>query len=202
MRRLLRIAALIVCACLLAPVDAWAATPVVYASPADDGANPGIPVYVPLGGTLTLYLYGDGGGLASSSGVACEDGSGEEICGWDVLVEARGGVSFIAFRPEGDIHHSLSANTLRFSGGDHQLGQLGATKLGELDIDTSAEGSVQLTGGQAVDAALELHDLRVTRFTYVPEPGVGIGLLAGAALLAVLSRWRAAGRVVCQNSAE
>jgi hypothetical protein len=190
MNEWLRHSILLFLAAWLATADTVSAQPVVYYSPADDGTNPNSSVYYPLGGNRTLYLYGDGGTLASSSGVVCEDGSGEEICGWDVLVEAREGVTFTAFRPEGDIHHALGATTLRFHGGDHQTGQLGPTKLGELDIDTSAEGSAQLSGGQAVDAGLDLHDLRPARLTQVPEPGVGVGLLAGSALLVLLGRKR------------
>ena len=194
MRRPFRITTLVCLAGLLAATEAIAAQPVVYNSPADDGANPGTSVSFPLGGIQTLYLYGDGGSLVSSSGVVCEDGSGEETCGWDVLVEARGGVTFTEFRPASDIHHSLGPVTLRFNGGNHQLGQLGATKLGELDIDTSAEGSVQISGGQTVDAGLRLHDLHVTRLILVPEPGAISSLLAGSALLSALARWRRGAR--------
>jgi hypothetical protein len=147
-------------------------------------------IHLPLGGPQTLHLYGDGGSVASTSGTICDDGSGEEVCGWDVLIEGRGGLLLTAFRPEPGIFFGLTSTDVRFLGGNHLVGTLGVVKLGELDFDSSVAGSIFIAGGQVVGAALQESDLPAEEIIRVPEPAMIPGLLAGTALLGALRRSR------------
>lgn len=128
----------------------------VFHSPGDDGTGPaGIAVLSP--GTNTLHLYMESGTNPSPS-APCNIGGGDEVCQW--LIDARGadGVSFQSFSPVGDVGWDLKAQTLSATGGDHEFGQLGAFKLGDLVIDSQGSGSVALARAEiaASDLALAL----------------------------------------------
>ncbi|MGD8397120.1 MAG: hypothetical protein PVF43_16750, partial [Candidatus Eiseniibacteriota bacterium] len=75
---------------LLAPLlllisAAAGAQVVVYHSPDDDGVNPGVPLQLPVGPWESLFLYVDAGPVGSSGGsIACFNGDGNEMCGFQV----------------------------------------------------------------------------------------------------------------------
>ena len=98
------------CLALAAPSSAETA---VYHSPNDDGA-PG-PTLVPPSGTQSVYLYVDGGAVASAGGTACDEGQGDEVCGFDLEITPQFGLTFGAFNAEvgADLVVNFDATSLR-----------------------------------------------------------------------------------------
>lgn len=187
MRRLLcAISPFLLAAALAMPASGL--PPVVYHSPNDDGANPGIPVDVPAGASVTLHLYIDGGSLASSPGEKCYTGPNDELCGWDLSLAGTGSVAFTSFTPNGDVEYGLSGNQLRCNGGDPFVGTLGPTKIGDLLLSGTSGDRVDLTRGDVVTSQLSLTQAPLGPVVTLPEPGGIVGLLSGVGLLARLKR--------------
>ena len=181
---------LFVLSCLLL-AGAAAAVPRVYHSPADDGVGDPSPPYLPSGGSLTLHLYMDetgGSAVPSLPAEVCHTGSGDERCGWDLAIEPEGDLTFTSFTPTGDVVWGLTATRLRFNGGAFDTGELGPVKLGDLVVASTGDGQVQLTQGTVVDAALLRQSLVSGPIVFVPEPAMGLALVAGAGLLHGLLR--------------
>ncbi|MHA7838933.1 MAG: hypothetical protein ACX98W_15855, partial [bacterium] len=186
----LRTLSLAVAALLLGAGAAWSDVPVVYHSPADDGAPPESPVDVPPGATLTLFLYLDGGSEASPE-IRCATGTGDEVCFWNLALQAGGTATISSFVPAAGLVHHLGAGgtTLGVNGGDPWRGDLGPRRIGELVLDGgSGGGGLELTAGQAVDASLGVNAMAPA--IVVPEPAVGLSLGAGVLLIALLGRLR------------
>lgn len=186
-------AALRVCCVIAAFAAPATAAPTLYHSPMDDGTFYSFPIAYATGGTLTLHLYmdeDDGSAVASSPTEACHVGAGEERCGWELTVESDGGVTFTGFVPNGDVIENLSSTTLRFTGGDVDQGELGPVKLGDLTIARPSDGTVKLIAGRVVGASLQTASLPLRTLITVPEPGMGVGLMAGVMALGLLSRMR------------
>lgn len=155
--------------------------PAVYHSPGDDGvpAPPGFEI--PPSASETLHLYLDGGGDRSSE-PACYQGTGDEVCGFELSFEAQGGLVIVDFVADAQVTSTQTATSLDLMGGDPWRGEVGARKLGDLTVDSSFAGSLVLLPSQSVDASLALQAIPTST---IPEPGFGIGLvvlvLAGAA---------------------
>jgi hypothetical protein len=181
--------AIVLAAAILAG-QAMAAPPTIFHSPNDDGISGGSPGVIEPGVSQMVHLYLQGGVNATSIGEACNDGDGEEVCGFDLLLEAQGGPSFSNFVPVGNTVWALDPSSLRFNGGDFADGTLGAVKLGDLIFDAQLGDSIDLAEGQTADAALGLVDLTPSTLLIVPEPSRHLLLLSGLTALVVLYRHR------------
>ncbi len=169
---------------------AFAAPPTIFHSPNDDGISGGSPAVIEPGTSQVVHLYLQGGVNATSIGEACNDGNGEEVCGFDLLLEAQSGVSFSSFVPDVDTVWALDPSSFRFNGGDFASGTLGPVKLGDLVVDAQLGGSIDLATGQTADSALGLVDLTPSTLVIVPEPSRHLLLSAGMTALLALYRRR------------
>jgi hypothetical protein len=185
--RALQTAVIVAGMLLLGPGPGEAQT--LYHSPADDGVSGGLPATVPSGGSVTLHLYLGAGSLASTAD-PCWQGDGDETCGYRMQLLGSG-ITLQSFTPvPASLLYNLAGNQLDFIGGEYEFGNLGATKLGDLVIDAPAPGgTLDLTFGETVTTQLQnqLAPAPIT-LVQVPEPGVGLGLLAGS--LALLGEGR------------
>lgn len=167
----------------------------VYHSPNDDEVDPGTSVQLPIGPSESLFLYLDAGNQGSQSGIACNDGDGRELCGYDVKVDAVGGANFVDFIPESGVVHLLTPTQLRANGLFATAPILGPVRIGELKVALTDEASeVVVTGGQVVLSALQIETIAQSVIADAPEPGFVSGL--GWAILgmaAAARRRRAAG---------
>lgn len=182
--------ALVVGQLILGAGVAWTDVPVVYHSPADDGAPPESPVDVPPGATLTVFLYLDGGSEASPE-IRCSTGTGDEVCFWNVVLQTSGTATLSSFVPAAGLVHHLDpgGTSLGINGGDPWRGDLGPRRIGELVLDGgSGGGGLELTSGQAVDSSLGVSALAPA--LVVPEPAVGLSLGAGVLMLGLFGRLR------------
>ena len=173
----------------LPPQLATAAT--VYHSPSDDGA----PGSAQIGtGTQSVYLYIDGGPGASVPGSACDDGSGDEVCGYDLELDAAGGLTLSGFVPDpgADLLVNLAGGSLRVNGLDTQAPTPGPQRIGELVVSGAAGATLELASGEVVGANLSSEALAASTLVSVPEAALLPGLGAGILLLAGLARRRSA----------
>jgi hypothetical protein len=164
---------------------ASALPPDVYHSPNDDGVSGGIPATVPPGQPVTLHLY-LGVGPVVSTALPCQEGDGDEVCGYLVRL-AGSGVALQSFTPaDPDIVFNLASPQIDLTGGDFQQGELGPTKLGDLVIDGPAPGgTLDLVVGDFVTTTLAKEQSPTpTTIVTLPEPGMTVSLLLGVALLA------------------
>jgi hypothetical protein len=173
---------------LALPVSA--APPVVYHSPADDGVNPGGPVEVPSLAPTTIHLYIDGGATASPAD-PCSQGTGDEVCAWNLTVGGQGGLTLQSFTAASGVLSNLSGDVLRCNRLDPITGELGAVKIGDLVVNGTEGGTLDLTSGESIDAALGSQSLTPTTLVTLPEPAGGALLGWGAGLLLLLARRRA-----------
>jgi hypothetical protein len=168
---------------------AFAQSVAVYHSPDDSGVNLGT-ITIPSSGTTTLHIYMDGGGLASGGPDPCCAGLGDEILGWDFQLGAVGGLSIDSAVPLGDVIVNQTQTLLNMNGGDFQMGDLGPTKIADVDVQATGDGSLSLTFGQVISPSLELQDVDPTTIVTVPEPSRRLMLVAGLGFLAALYRLR------------
>ncbi|MEM9176970.1 MAG: thrombospondin type 3 repeat-containing protein, partial [Myxococcota bacterium] len=171
---------------------AAAEPPVVYHDFLGTGANPGYPVAIPSG-TLDLYLA-PGPTPSGGSEEICLDGSGDEICGFTVRIEARGTGTLGPFVPEPTsdlVFHQPSATELRINRVNGTSGDAVPIRLGTLPITLpAATDTVIVAGGsEAVGASLQLVEIRDNGPIAAPEPGFGVALWIGVLGL-LLSRAR------------
>jgi hypothetical protein len=168
---------------------------VVYHSIADDGVAPGSTPILPGLPDETLYLYLDGGAVVSA-GTPCVDGDGDEVCAWEFVLAIEGSASLAAFVPDGqqDIVWSSSASELRATGGNAKVGELGPIRIGEVQLDVSAQNwSATLEIGSAVGADFALEDID-EEVVALPEPGFLLQLGCGVLFLSFVAGRRGAGR--------
>ena len=142
---------LLSCVCL-----GWLAGPAlavtsVYYSPNDDGL-PGS-TQLPPGPVHSVYLYIDGGPSASA-GNACDEGQGDEVCGYDLEVTALDGLILSSFNadPGANLLVNFSASSMRVNGLDSQSPTPGPHRIGELLVDTVLGGELELTSGEVIGA--------------------------------------------------
>lgn len=174
---------------LLLALDANAAVPVVYDSPADDGANPGGVPVVPALQQTTIHLYVDGGSVPSAQD-PCYKGTGDEVCAWNLTFSGQGGLTAVSFTPSGNVVWNLVGDVLRCNRLDPVSGVLGPVKIGDLVVSGSEGGTLELTAGESVDSMLGVQAITPGTLVALPEPGVDVLGLAGFGLLLWLGRWR------------
>jgi hypothetical protein len=167
-------------------VAAFAQDVAVYHSPDDSGTNVGT-VTISSSGTTTLHLYMDGGAVSSGGSSPCCAGQGDEVLGWDFQLGAAAGLTIESAIPLGDVIVNQTPTLLSMNGGDFQIGDLGPTKIAEVDVQTAGDGSLSLTFGQVVGPSLDLQDVDATTIVTVPEPSFGLLLLSGVLGLAGLA---------------
>lgn len=169
-----------------------AAPPVVYHSPTMDGVNPGTPQEI-AAGTLDLYIAP---GTADSSGgeQICLNGSGDEICGFTVQIEAAGGASLDAFTPDpaADLVVNLqSPGSLTVNRLNGAVGDTTPVRLGSLDVTLGPGGEIRVAGSsEAIGASLQRLAVADNGPIALPEPGVLGAMLCGVLALAALRRMR------------
>jgi len=157
-------------------------------------APSGTPVLPAPADWLTLYVDRTTTGQ-SGAGTPCVDGDGEEICAWQVLIEAGPGVSFGAFAPEPGVAYVLAAGELRANGLHGLSAGIEPIRLGALAVistNPATGGDVTLASAQVVtaDFALEPVAPKTLATIPVPEPGLWLQWAAGLTALAVLGRRR------------
>jgi hypothetical protein len=185
----LLLAALAALAGIAFPAVVRAAPPLVYLDANDDGV-PGPSEAIAPNQTQILHLYIDGGATPSAADTACVSGSGDELCAWQLTIEASGELELLSFTPAGDAVHSITSARLRSVGGDAIAGTLGPVKVGDLSVEAGASGELAVTSGKAVGAALALRALDARKISAVPEPAAGLLFAAAFASLFSLARRR------------
>lgn len=163
----------------------------VYHSPDDDGL-PGS-TEIPAGGMQPVYLYIDAGAVASETGSACNDGQGDEVCGYDLEVTGLNGLTFLLFSADvdADLLVNSSGASMKVNGLDTQSPTPGPQRIGELLVIAAVGSELELTSGEVVGADLGSEMLSTTTLVTVPEPGQLLLLGSGIGLLIVLARRRA-----------
>jgi hypothetical protein len=169
------------------------AVTLVYHSLNDDGVV-GFGL-VPVGGVQSVYLYIDGGALASGAGTACNDGTGDEVCGFTFEINAITGLTLSSFTPDAgaNLLVNLSPTSIRINGLDTQAPTPGPHRLGELLVNSVAGGRADLVSGEVIGASLASETLATTTVIIVPEPGF-VPLLASGTLMLVGMQRRRAGQ--------
>ena len=175
---------------LYLPVTVLAATS-VYHSPNDDGVSGS--TVIPSGGTQSVYLYIDGGAAASAGGTACNDGVGDEVCGYDLELTGLTGLTLSSFTPDVGAHLlvNFSAAAMKLNGLDTQSPVPGPHRIGELVVNAAVGGALELTSGEVIGAALASEVVAPGTLVTVPEPGHLLLLASGVGLLLALGRRRA-----------
>jgi hypothetical protein len=189
---LLAIAALLVVALLGVTESARAAT-AFYHSAGDDGMPPAGAGSIDEGGSRSVYLYVDGGGLASATGAACNDGAGDEVCGYELRLGAQGGLTLTGFNPDAgsDLVFNLGSGEIVLNGLTTVGTTPGPKRIGELIVNATVGGSVELTEAEVIGADLESELIAPATLVTVPEPGLVASIGAGLLLLGALQQWRA-----------
>jgi hypothetical protein len=160
----------------------------LFHSPSDDGI-PGAPE-VPTGGVQSVFLYLDGGAVGTAAGETCNDGDGDEICGFDLELTALSGLSFSAFTPDAgaDLLVNFAAASVLINGLDAVTPAAGPVRIGELQVNAIEGGQVELTSGEVIGADLGSEVLSAQTIVTVPEPGHLLLLVSGIGLLVGLAR--------------
>ena len=163
----------------------------VYHSPNDDGL-PGS-AEIPAGGMQPVYLYIDGGAVASEVGSACNDGQGDEVCGYDLELTGLDGLTFLFFTADvdADLLVNSSGSSMKLNGLDTQSPAPGPQRIGELLVIAAVGSELELTSGEVVGADLGSDNLSTTTLVTVPEPSQLLLLASGIGLLVLLARRRA-----------
>jgi len=160
----------------------------VFHSPGDDGV-PGAGA-IPEGGVQPVHLYVDGGSSPSAPGRACNDGTGDEVCGFDLELSGQSGLTFSSFAadPGADLLVNFSSGSLRINGIDAVAPSTGPQRIGTLHVNAVSGGEVALSSGETIGADLSSEVLVAQTLVAVPEPGQLAMLVCGGALLAGLAR--------------
>lgn len=170
-------------ALLLVGSDALATQ--VYHSPNDDGVPAGGSPTVGEGGVQSVFLYIDGGAAPSLPDTACDQGLGDEVCGYTVTLTGLAGLTLASFNPDpgADVLYDSTALELRLNGLDTASPGVGPQRIGELLVNAVPGGLLKLTTGEVVGADLASEILAESTVVTVPEPTGALQLLGGIALL-------------------
>ncbi|MHA7839683.1 MAG: hypothetical protein ACX98W_19635 [bacterium] len=169
------------------PLDAGAGEVTVFHSPDDSGVNVGA-VKIASSGLTTLHVYIDGGSSPSSGLDPCCTGLGDEILGWDLSLGATGGLTIEAVSPAEEVVVNRTATALHMNGGNFIDGDLGPTKIADVQVQSNGEGTLAIIFGQVVGPALTLESLDPGTLVGVPEPSFNVLLVCGIAGLLILKR--------------
>jgi hypothetical protein len=162
---------------------------VVFHSPNNDGMDPGGMVPIESAESVTLHLYIDNPGAATATGTVCEDGDGNELCGYDLTLEALGGFEFTGFNEVANTSYSLTDHRVRLNVVEAIDGISGPAYIGDLIVTAISGTTVDLSRGQALDASLSLIDIAPrSLISLVPEAGFLPLLGSGLLLLLALGR--------------
>jgi len=129
----------------------------------------------------------DGGAVASGGSNPCCAGQGDEVLGWDFQLGAAAGLTIESVVPLGDVTVNQTPTLLSMNGGDFKIGDLGPTKIADVDVQTTGDGSLSLIFGQVVGPSLDLQDVDAATIVMVPEPSIGLLVFFGALGLAGLA---------------
>jgi hypothetical protein len=166
----------------------------VYHSAADDGSVPAVVPTLPSSGPEWIHLYVDADGTAVTiTGSPCQDGDGDELCGFQVSLRAGAGTEILDFVPAGAVYHTLAGGTLHANAIDPIAPDTAAMKVGDLLVQSTSPatgGTIDATGHVVITAGLDSHIVVEGPIAMVPapEPGVVAGLLSGIGSLAFLHR--------------
>ena len=140
-----------------------------------------------------MYLYIDGGALASAVGTACYTGTGSEVCGYTFTLTGLNGLTLVGFTPDGsaDLLHDISGLEFRVNGLDTLTPTPGPKRIGELLVSGVEDASLELSSGEVIGADLSSEILPSAEVVYVPEPGVMPLLVTGVVALGCLGCRRA-----------
>ena len=135
----------------------------VYNSPGDDGAPAGVTQVPTDGNAVALNLYIDGGPVDSPAGDKCTgDGTGDELCAWDIAIGVSDGMAIDDFLPEAGVVASFDATALRANGLDAFSPTAGPQRIGTLTVSSLGDGELTLVSGIAVTSALAAEPLSTT----------------------------------------
>jgi FG-GAP repeat len=176
--------------------------PIVFDSPNNSGVNPCAPTHLFTTGTNTLHLYLETGTEVSSiPGDVChaDTADGDELCAWDARIAVDPPMYISGFTPNPSLGSAVRTNgppyplnELRVNwlgSGTHTNPGAGPIKIGDLTV-SGGNASVRVASGSAaVGAGVQLFTIPEATLA-LPEPGTGIGVLAGAIALAALARLR------------
>jgi hypothetical protein len=182
---------------LSSPADA---TVSVYAS--HDGVNRGV-VALDTESPNDLDIWIDKQGTATST-VVCNEaqGDGDEICGYEVMIQVIGSgclngyfvaadPAIVHYTPKEGAFSCATTRTLRATLVDTSPADSEPVEIGQLTVVAVAEGTaLRVWGEQIVTANLELEEIPHNTIAYVPEPGEILLLAGGIAGLAGLYRLR------------
>jgi hypothetical protein len=170
---------------------------VLYHSPAGDGAPPASPPpTLATTGPEWLNLYVDrSAGGATATGVPCEDGEGEEVCGWEVVLKATPGAAFEAFSPSDGVEFVLTPTEFKANGLSAVAPGTDPLLLGYLGVESTdalTGGTISVESGSVVTSDLSLDPIAADDVAVVPlpEPGAWLQLGSSIAGLAALAAWR------------
>lgn len=159
----------------------------IYHSPDDSGINFGTAT-IASSGTTTLHLYMDGGSIPSTGTSPCCAGQGDEILGWDLGLAATGGFTITSVNPVGEAVINKAEASISMNGGDFRHGDLGPTKIADIDVSVDGDGALVLASGQVVGPSLTLRRLDMDTIVYVPEPASALLFTIGTLGLAGLAQ--------------
>jgi hypothetical protein len=171
-------------ASLLAASAAQAAPAVnVFQDPTNTGTPGAPPATVTVGGpAVALNLFYQQTGAGTSGSAVCNNGTGDEVCGWDIYVGTSApGVVLQSFTPDtgpgSDNMGAISGGVLRVNGGNPINGETGVHRIGTLFVTASTTGTVTVTGNLFVTASLAAAN--VTTGNVLANAVVGTGDLDG-----------------------
>ena len=172
------------------------AEPVVYANWLDSPEKPGTIFYyaVPIDTNETpFYLYVDAGLQPPTQGTPCIDGNGENICAYEIDLEALGDMTFNdTFVGEpGVVWERIDDRHISIVFAEPSAPSLGPQRVASFSVETAGDpGSVRLAGGGIVVGELSWQEWEAEDIIHIaaPEPGFPVALWIAVALLAILCR--------------
>jgi len=142
----------------------------VYFSPDVSGSRPGKPLHLQAAGEHSIELFLRMGNELSGPGAVCDAGEGSEVCGWNLRLETEGQIRIRSFAATQDSFWSVQPTKFQINGGDPIGGTIGTSRVGRLRFTAEGPGSIRLSAGEYLDAALGRRALSSEVLVAVPEP--------------------------------